>query len=128
MEGGAALNSPAQSRSRRPLTILAYALGTLAALLVLATLVLLAVDGHPEGLFCLVAGAAVPVLLWGAGRLAQLAHSRLWSPGASRARDAAPLVSTDLEVTGKAELNVVLEDTSPPSYPSATILVRLGWT
>jgi hypothetical protein len=59
--------------------VLACVPGILAASLVLATLVLLAVDGHPEGVLAAVAGAAVPVVLWGAWRLIQLAHIRVRS-------------------------------------------------
>ncbi len=59
--------------------VLACVPGILAASLVLATLVLLAVDGHPEGLLAAVAGAAVPAVLWGAWRLIQLAHIRVRS-------------------------------------------------
>lgn len=112
MEGGSALNPPAPSWAGRPLGIVVWALGILAALPVLATLILLGVDGHPEGLLCAVAGGAVPALLWGARRT----QARLWSFWADR------------KVTRMAELKVVLEDMPPLPPPSSTILVPLGGT
>jgi hypothetical protein len=63
------------SRPRRLLAILALAPGILAALAVLATLVLLTVDGHPEGLLAAACGAVVPVMLWYARRLLQFARA-----------------------------------------------------
>ena len=111
------------------LTITVLALGVLAALLVLATLALVAVDGHPEGLLCVVAGAAVPALLWGAWRLAPVTRDRFWSPLAARilSREPPP-ASTDPEVTPKAEVTVVRQEMSTPAYPSDTIFVELNWT
>jgi hypothetical protein len=55
--------------------MLAFAPGILAALAVLATLVLLTVDGHPEGLLAAACGALVPVMLWYARRLFLLARA-----------------------------------------------------
>lgn len=55
------------SRPGRLLAILACVSGILAASFVLATLVLLTVDGHPEGLLAAAVGAAVPVVLWELG-------------------------------------------------------------
>lgn len=55
--------------------MLAFAPGILAALAVLATLVLLTVDGHPEGLLAAACGALVPVMLWYARRLFQFARA-----------------------------------------------------
>jgi len=104
------LNPPAPSRTVRPLEIVVWALGILAASPVLATLVLLAVDGHPEGLLCLAAGGAVPVLVRGARRSQIL----LWSFWAAR------------EVSRLAELRVELEDTPPLPPPSGTKIVLLG--
>lgn len=63
------------SRPRRLLAILAIAPGILAAAIVLATLILLAVDGHPEGLLAAAVGATVPVMLRGARHLLELARS-----------------------------------------------------
>jgi len=63
------------SRPRRLLAVLALAPGILAALAVLATLVLLTVDGHPEGLLAAACGAVVPVALWYARRLLQFARA-----------------------------------------------------
>jgi hypothetical protein len=59
----------------RLLVMLAFVPGALAALAVLATLVLLTVDGHPEGLLAAAFGAVIPVMLWYARRLLQLARS-----------------------------------------------------
>jgi hypothetical protein len=93
------------------MTILAGTLGALAALLVLFTLVLLALDGHPEGLLCLVAGAAAPALLWGAWRLGQGARGRVGASRTAPAPETAPRAPVDLEVTRSAEVSVVLEST-----------------
>jgi hypothetical protein len=51
--------------------------GLVAASLILATLVLLATDGHVEGLLTVGVGALVPVVLWSAWRLISLALLRL---------------------------------------------------
>jgi hypothetical protein len=85
-------------RPRRLLAILAIALGILAASLVLATLVLLAVDGHPEGVLVAAVGATVPVMLRGVRHLLELARS------ARSARAARPSRS--------ARLTIELEPTS----------------
>jgi hypothetical protein len=118
MAGGAALSTTARRRAWRPRTILAGTLGALAALLVLFTLVLLALDGHPEGLLCLVAGAAAPALLWGAWRLGQGVRGRAGAPRTTPVPETAPPVPetappapADLVVTRSAEVNVVLERT-----------------
>lgn len=75
MERGVALTTFTPSRPRRVLAVLACAPGILAAAFVLATLVLLALDGHPEGLLAAAAGAVIPVVLWGAWRLTQFVPS-----------------------------------------------------
>jgi hypothetical protein len=111
--------------------VLAYAVGTIAALPVLATLVLLAIDGHPEGLLCVVAGVGVPFLLSGAWGLARHAHIQLWFLEADRARNPGQPAATDQEVTAMAELTVIkvpLEEISAPSPSSRPIEVRLVWT
>lgn len=88
------------SRPRRLLAILALAPGILAALAVLATLVLLTVDGHPEGLLAAASGAVVPVVLWYARRLFQLARAT---------RESRP--------TDQAELTIRPEPTSDVQWP-----------
>jgi hypothetical protein len=77
---------------------LACVLGILAASPVLATLVLLAVDGHPEGLLVAVASAAVPVVLWGAWRLIQLAHNRVRGKVGMRQQVARHLLAASLAI------------------------------
>jgi hypothetical protein len=67
--------TPSQPRPRRLLAMLAIALGVLAAALILATLVLVAVDGHPEGLLAAAVCATVPAMLWGTRRLLELVRS-----------------------------------------------------
>jgi hypothetical protein len=69
------LSTLAPPRRWRLLAIVTIALGILAASLVLATLVLLAVDGHPQGLLAAAVGATVPVMLRGAQHLLELARS-----------------------------------------------------
>ena len=103
MEGGVPLSTITPSRPGRLLVALACVLGILAASLVLATLVLLAVDGHPGGLLVAVASAAVPVVLWGAWRLEQL--MRIQKP------------------TTMAKLDIRLESTSAPAPPIRTIRI-----
>ncbi len=66
--------------------MLAIAPGILAAALVLATLVLVAVDGHPEGLLAVAVCATVPVMLRGARRLLELVQSARASRPSRRAR------------------------------------------
>jgi hypothetical protein len=92
------LSTLTPSRPRCLLAILAIALGILAASLVLATLVLLAVDGHPEGVLAAAVGATVPVMLRGARHLLEFALS------ARSARAARPSHS--------ARLRIKLEPTS----------------
>ena len=74
--------------------MLAIAPGILAAALVIATLVLLAVDGHPEGLLAAAVCATVPVMLRGARRLLDLARP------------------TGAEPSDLASLTIALEPTS----------------
>ena len=105
------------SRSRRIGAILACALGIAAASFVLATLVLLAVDGHPEGLLAAAAGGAVPVVLWRAWRLIQLAHIRFRLNGIGHRS------SDDQDPTRRAKLDIRLESTSAPSPPTGTIRI-----
>ena len=83
--------------------LLAFVPGILAAVLVIITLVLIAVKGHPEGLLTVIVGVAVPVVLWGAWRLARLAGTRLRS-----ARDVRPSSQADLDVrpSSQADLDV----------------------
>jgi hypothetical protein len=93
-------------RPRRLLAILAFAPGILAGAAVLATLVLLAVDGHPEGLLAAGFGATVPVMLWWARRQLGLRRS---------ARESRP--------TTNAELTIRREPTSGVEWPpTRTIL------
>jgi len=94
------------SRPWRLLALLACMPGILAALFVLATLALLAADGHPEGLLAAAVGAAIPVVLWVVWRLALHRHIRLWSP------------EVDREVTAMAELEVTLVAAPPPPLPA----------
>ncbi len=89
------LTSP---RPRRLLATLAIAPGILAAAVVLATLILLAVDGHPQGVLAAAVGATVPVMLRGARHLLELARL------ARSARAARPSRS--------ARLTIELEPTS----------------
>lgn len=80
MEGGGPLSTLTSWRPKRRLVLLLVCMpGVLAAVLVLTTLVLLAVDGHPEGLLAAVAGAAVPVVLWEGWRLVPLASMKVRS-------------------------------------------------
>lgn len=101
------------------MTIALYALGIIAALPVLATVVLLAIDGHPEGLLCIVAGAAVPLLLWGPFRLVQRARLRHWLLQADADVDTGRPVPTDEQATAQAEVMVSTERlaTSDPRHP-----------
>jgi hypothetical protein len=116
VEGGAALSSPTLSGQRRPLAIAVYGLGAIAALPVVATLVLLAIDGHPEGLLCIAAGAAVPFLLWGPWRLTQRARVRLRPSEAARIRNTGEPVPTEEQATANAEV-VVFQEPLPASDP-----------
>jgi hypothetical protein len=70
------LNASTPPWPRRLFVVLICVPGFLATSLVLATLVLLAVDGHVEGLLTVGAGALVPVVLWSARRLSPLALPR----------------------------------------------------
>ena len=106
MEGGVALSTFTPSRPRRLLVILAFVPGILAASVVVATLVLLTVDGHPEGLLAAAFGAAVPVMLRYARRLLQLARA---------ARESRP--------TRRAELTIRPEPTSGVQWPPAGTIV-----
>jgi len=94
------LSTFTSSRPRRLLVILALAPGTMAALAILATLVLLTVDGHPEGLLAAACGAVVPVMLWYARRLFQLVRA---------VRESRP--------TDKAELTIRPVPTSDVQWP-----------
>jgi hypothetical protein len=69
------LSTLTPSRPRRLPAILAIVPGILAASLVLATLVLLAVDGHPEGVLVSGVAATVPIMLRGARHLLEFARS-----------------------------------------------------
>jgi hypothetical protein len=71
--------------------------GILAGALALVTLFLVAADGHPAGLLTAVAGAAVPVVLWGAWRL---------SPSARIHRSAADHRGSDQIVARRNEANL----------------------
>lgn len=105
-----ALSSATPSRPRRRLALLALVPGALAAAFVVATLVLIAMKGHPEGLLALIVGVAVPVVLRGAGHLVRLARTRLRS-----ARDARP--------SSRAQLRIELRSTSvrwPPTGKTIT--------
>jgi len=102
MGEGFPLSTFTPSRPRRRLAILAFVPGILAALAVLATLVLLTVDGHPEGLLAAAFGAVVPVMLWYARRLLQLARS---------VRESRP--------TRQAVLTISPEPTSDVQWPPA---------
>jgi hypothetical protein len=92
------LSTLTPSRPRRLLAILAIAPGILAASLILATLVLLAVDGHPEGLLAAAVAATVPVMLRGARHPLERARS------ARSARATRP--------SQRARLTIKLEPTS----------------
>ena len=74
------------SRPRRLLVMLAIASGILTAALVLSTLALVAVDGHPEGLLAAGVCATVPVMLRGAQRLLGLVQSARASRPSRRAK------------------------------------------
>jgi len=87
MEGVVALSIFTPSRPRSRLALLACVPGIIAGVLVFATLVLLAVDGHPEGLLAAAAGAVVPVVLCGAWRLVPLAPSIRLAAGSPLAGD-----------------------------------------
>jgi len=103
------------SRPGRLLLLLACVLGFLAVAVVFVTVVLVAADGHPEGLLAACVGAAVPPALLGGWRL---------RPGA-RAVDPA----SDQEVTPMAEVTVVtipLGATAPLRPPTRTIVVSLA--
>jgi hypothetical protein len=100
------------SRRGHLLALLAYGLGLLAVVVVLVTLFLVAVDGHPEGLLAAGAGAAVPPALLGGWRLRQ------------RARAVDP--AYDPEVTPKAEVTITKEETAPLGPPTRTIVVSLA--
>jgi hypothetical protein len=104
------------SRPRRFLVILACVPGVLAAAAVLAMLVLLAVDGHPEGLLAAAAGGAVPAVLWGAWRLIQLAYIRVRLHDESHGSD-------NQKPTPRAAIDIRLESTSTPSPPTGTIRI-----
>jgi hypothetical protein len=95
------LSTLTPSRPRRLLAILTITPGILAASVILATLVLLAVDGHPEGVLTAAVGATVPVMLRGARHLPELARS---ARSARSARAAHPSHS--------ARLTIKLEPTS----------------
>jgi hypothetical protein len=99
------------SRPRGLLALLACTLGILAALLVLATLVLLAVNGYPWGLLAAAAGAAIPVALWGAWRLTLRTRIRFWS------------LEGDRELTAMAEVKVWLVTAPPPPLPADRTIV-----
>jgi hypothetical protein len=90
------LSTSTQSRPRPRylLAILLCAPGLPAASLVLATVALLAVDGHVEGLLAVGAGALVPAVLWCAWRLIPLAL-----PGPRRANGAQPSAIAELTIT-----------------------------
>jgi hypothetical protein len=113
VEGGIALSAVTPSRQGRLLVILACVLGILATSLVLATLVLLAVDGHAEGLLALVSGAAVPVVLWSGWSLVLLARTRRRSASVPR-----PTARAELKIEQKK-----LESASVRWPPSGTITV-----
>jgi hypothetical protein len=66
--------------------MLAIAPGILAAALVIATLVLLAADGHPEGLLAAAVCATVPVVLRGARHLLELVRPAGAAGPSDRAR------------------------------------------
>jgi hypothetical protein len=100
---------------------LACALGILAASPVLATLVLLAVDGHPEGLLVAVASGAVPVVLWGAWRLTQLAHN--WVRSALDSRPSRK--SIRIGVTGYAWQSLPRAQAAGPVFLVALLLAAL---
>lgn len=54
-----------------------YAVALLAGAVVGATLILIALDGHPVGLLTIPAGAAVPVILWSMWKLQHSTHGLL---------------------------------------------------
>ena len=103
---GVALSTFTASRPRRLLSILAFAPGILAAAAVLATLVLLTVDGHPEGLLAAAFGATVPVVLWWARRLLERMRS-----------------VRELRPTPNAELTIRPEPTSGVQWPPARTIL-----
>ena len=84
----------APSLPRFLLAILICATGILSASLVLATLVLLAVDGHAQGLLVTGVGALIPVCLWETRRLTRFARARPRSRPSRRAKLGIKLKST----------------------------------
>ena len=84
MEGGAALSAATSSRSsagagraRLVLTGIVYTVAILAGAAVVATLILVALSGHPVGLLTVPAGAVIPVILWSVWKLPRLTHDLL---------------------------------------------------
>jgi RNA polymerase sigma factor (sigma-70 family) len=63
--------SSADARPGRVLRGIAYIAGLLAGAVVSATLILVALDGHPVGLLTVPAGALVPVIVWSVWELGQ---------------------------------------------------------
>jgi hypothetical protein len=106
------LSSFVPSRRGHLLALLAYVLGSLAVVVVLVTLVLVAVDGHPEGLLAACVGAAVPSVLLAGWRSRQA--PRIIDP------------AYDLEVTPMAEVTITKEETAPLGPPDRTIFVSLA--